>query len=54
MWVVDFNRQSLDRVVPGVRIEQWRGQFQAAGWHVVEVKYGDKLQARSPDPAERR
>ena len=23
MWVVDFNRQSLDRVVPGVRIAQW-------------------------------
>ncbi len=43
MWVVDFNRQSLDRVVPGVRIEQWRGQFEAAGWHVVEVKYGAKL-----------
>ena len=43
MWVVDFNRQSLDRVVPGIRIEQWRGQFEAAGWHVVEVKYGRRL-----------
>ncbi|SCL21017.1 pyruvate dehydrogenase E1 component [Micromonospora rhizosphaerae] len=43
MWLVDFNRQSLDRVVPGVRINQWRGQFEAAGWHVVEVKYGRKL-----------
>ena len=42
-WVVDFNRQSLDRVVPGVRIEQWRSQFLAAGWHVIEVKYGQKL-----------
>ncbi len=44
MWVVDFNRQSLDRVVPGTRIRQWRGQFEAAGWHVVEVKYGRRLQ----------
>ncbi|SBT68340.1 pyruvate dehydrogenase E1 component [Micromonospora sediminicola] len=43
MWLVDFNRQSLDRVVPGIRINQWRGQFEAAGWHVVEVKYGRKL-----------
>ncbi|WP_433183177.1 transketolase-like TK C-terminal-containing protein [Actinoallomurus sp. CA-150999] len=43
MWVVDFNRQSLDRVVPGARIAQWRGQFEAAGWHVVEVKYGRRL-----------
>jgi pyruvate dehydrogenase E1 component len=40
MWLVDFNRQSLDRVIPGVRIHQWRTQFEAAGWHVVEVKYG--------------
>jgi len=43
IWVVDFNRQSLDRVVPGVRIDQWRAQFQAHGWHVVEAKYGSTL-----------
>jgi pyruvate dehydrogenase E1 component len=48
MWLVDFNRQSLDRVVPGVRIAQWRGQFEAAGWHVVEVKYGRKLRDAPP------
>ena len=45
MWIVDFNRQSLDRVVPGVRILQWRAQFEAAGWHVREIKYGTKLLA---------
>ncbi|TDC98291.1 pyruvate dehydrogenase [Actinomadura sp. 7K507] len=50
MWVVDFNRQSLDRVVPGVRIHQWRGQFAAAGWHVVEIKYGRRLQAAFERP----
>ena len=44
MWVVDLNRQSLDRVVPGVRIAQWEQQFSAAGWHVVEAKYGAALQ----------
>lgn len=43
MWIVDFNRQSLDRVVPGVRIAQWEQQFAAAGWHIVEVKYGRRL-----------
>ncbi|MEV0610396.1 pyruvate dehydrogenase [Polymorphospora rubra] len=42
-WVVDFNRQSLDRVVPGVRIGQWSAQFQAAGWHVVELRFGGRL-----------
>ena len=31
IWVVDFNRQSLDRVIPGIRIEQWTAQFAAAG-----------------------
>jgi pyruvate dehydrogenase E1 component len=50
LWVVDFNRQSLDRVVPGVRIEHWRGQFEAAGWHVVEAKYGRRLQATFAEP----
>ncbi len=43
-WIVDFNRQSLDRIVPGPRIAQWRNQFAAAGWHVVEAKYGSRLQ----------
>jgi pyruvate dehydrogenase E1 component len=50
MWLVDFNRQSLDRVIPGVRIAQWRGQFEAAGWHVVEVKYGRTLEAAYARP----
>src|SRR3954467_12732917 len=50
MWLGGFNRQSLDRVVPGVRIDQWRGQFVAAGWHVVEVKYGRKLEAAYAQP----
>jgi pyruvate dehydrogenase E1 component len=44
MWIVDLNRQSLDRVIPGIRIAQWHAQFEAAGWHVVEIKYGTRLQ----------
>ncbi|HEX9526301.1 MAG TPA: 1-deoxy-D-xylulose-5-phosphate synthase N-terminal domain-containing protein, partial [Streptosporangiaceae bacterium] len=43
MWIIDVNRQSLDRVVPGIRIAQWEQQFTAAGWHVVEAKYGRRL-----------
>jgi pyruvate dehydrogenase E1 component len=50
MWIVDFNRQSLDRVIPGIRIAQWRSQFEAAGWHVVETKYGRKLEAVFAEP----
>ena len=49
-WVVDFNRQSLDRVIPGVRIDQWRRQFEAAGWHVIEAKYGRRLRAAFDRP----
>ena len=45
MWIVDVNRQSLDRVVPGIRIAQWEQQFTGAGWHVVEAKYGHRLEA---------
>src|SRR6266487_597619 len=44
MWIIDVNRQSLDRVVPGMRIAQWEQQFRAAGWHVAEAKYGRRLQ----------
>jgi pyruvate dehydrogenase E1 component len=45
LWIVDLNRQSLDRVVPGIRIAQLEQQFEAAGWNVIEVKYGRKLNA---------
>lgn len=50
MWIVDFNRQSLDRVVPGVRINEWRGLFEASGWDVKELKYGRKAMAAFARP----
>ena len=40
MWVVDLNRQTLDRVVPGTAADRLRGMFEAAGWHCATVKYG--------------
>jgi pyruvate dehydrogenase E1 component len=43
--IVDLNRQSLDRVVPGIRALQFKGLFAAAGWRVVEAKYGRRLEA---------
>ncbi len=45
LWVVDLNRQSLDRIVPDIAIARWQGMFAAAGWQVLEVKYGRRLQA---------
>ncbi|WP_230396137.1 transketolase-like TK C-terminal-containing protein [Streptomyces blattellae] len=44
VWVVDLNRQSLDRVVPGAAAERLRGMFAAAGWQVLTLKYGHLLE----------
>jgi pyruvate dehydrogenase E1 component len=30
-------------VVPGIRIAPWTRQFEAAGRHVLELKYGPRL-----------
>ena len=40
LWIVDLNRQSLDRVVPDVQIHRLQGMFAAAGWQVVTLKWG--------------
>ncbi|WP_405911040.1 pyruvate dehydrogenase [Streptomyces sp. NBC_00828] len=44
VWVVDLNRQSLDRVVPDIAADKLRGMFTAAGWQVIALKYGRLLQ----------
>jgi pyruvate dehydrogenase E1 component len=44
VWVVDLNRQSLDRVVPDIAADKLSGLFAAAGWQVITVKYGRQLQ----------
>src|SRR5580693_5916806 len=43
LWIVDLNRQSLDRVVPDIAAGRLAGMFEAAGWHVITVKYGRQL-----------
>ncbi|MET8010281.1 pyruvate dehydrogenase [Streptomyces sp. NPDC005271] len=42
-WIVDVNRQSLDRVVPNIGANRLQGMFEAAGWQVLTVKYGGLL-----------
>ncbi len=44
LWVVDLNRQSLDRVIPGIRVQVWREMAAANGWHVIDAKYGSKME----------
>ncbi|MEV6265205.1 pyruvate dehydrogenase [Streptomyces sp. NPDC051784] len=49
VWIVDLNRQSLDRVVPNIAAGRLHGMFAAAGWQVLTLKYGallEKLFAR--------
>ncbi|GEL25304.1 pyruvate dehydrogenase E1 component [Pseudonocardia sulfidoxydans NBRC 16205] len=43
VWIVDLNRQSLDRVVPNIGAFRIQGMFEAAGWQVLTVKYGRLL-----------
>ncbi|UKA68476.1 pyruvate dehydrogenase [Arthrobacter sp. FW306-05-C] len=44
LWIVDLNRQSLDRVVPDSQIQRLQGMFQAAGWQVITRKWGTRAQ----------
>jgi pyruvate dehydrogenase E1 component len=44
LWVVDVNRQSLDRVVPDKQIHRLQGMFAAAGWQVIALPWGRQLQ----------
>ena len=43
LWIVDVNRQSLDRVVPDIAVGRLASMFAAAGWHAITVKYGRRL-----------
>ncbi|MDZ7930546.1 MAG: pyruvate dehydrogenase [Rhodococcus sp. (in: high G+C Gram-positive bacteria)] len=44
VWIVDLNRQSLDRVVPNIAARRLEKMFDAAGWQVITVKFGRLLE----------
>ncbi|WP_055479450.1 transketolase-like TK C-terminal-containing protein [Sphaerimonospora mesophila] len=50
VWVVDLNRQSLDRVVPHLAADRLRGMFASAGWQVLTLKYGGLLEELFSQP----
>ncbi|MCC6315281.1 MAG: pyruvate dehydrogenase [Thermomicrobiales bacterium] len=50
IWIIDLNRQSLDRVIPGVRAARLKALFAGAGWRVFEAKYGLRLEAAMSGP----
>src|SRR3954464_14937799 len=43
VWIVDLNRQSLDRVVPQIAADRLHDMFAGAGWQGITVKYGQVL-----------
>jgi pyruvate dehydrogenase E1 component len=43
VWIVDLNRQSLDRVVPNIAARRLERMFSAAGWQVIIVTFGKLL-----------
>ena len=45
LWIVDLNRQSLDRVTPDARRRQLAQMFSANGWRVIELRWGHRLRA---------
>jgi pyruvate dehydrogenase E1 component len=50
LWIVDLNRQSLDRVVPGIRAAHLKRLFAESGWRVLEAKYGRRLEELFAQP----
>ena len=50
IWIVDLNRQSLDRVIPGIKATRLKRLFAGAGWTVLEAKYGTSLEAAMAGP----
>jgi len=44
LWIVDLNRQSLDRVVPSGKAQQIEKMFETNNWHLIEVKYGSNVE----------
>ena len=44
VWIVDMNRQSLDRIVPNIAVGRLHDMFSAAGWQVITAKFGKLLE----------
>lgn len=49
-WIVDYNRQSLDSVVPDRLFGRIEGLFRDMGWNCVTIKYGKRLQTAFTRP----
>lgn len=51
VWIVDLNRQSLDRVVPHIAARRLQKMFAAAGWQVITATFGKLLEGMFARPS---
>ncbi|MFQ3623834.1 MAG: 1-deoxy-D-xylulose-5-phosphate synthase N-terminal domain-containing protein, partial [Acetobacteraceae bacterium] len=49
-WIIDYNRQSLDSIVPDRLFHRIEGLFRDMRWNVVTLKYGRRLEAAFARP----
>ena len=49
-WIIDYNRQSLDSIVPDRLFHRIEGLFRDMRWDVVTLKYGTRLEAAFAAP----
>ena len=52
VWIIDLNRQSLDRVTPDTSRGHITEMFRAAGWRIIELRWGARVR-RHPDLVKR-
>lgn len=45
VWIVDLNRQSLDRVIPNMAAGKIEKLFEAVDWQVITVRFGHLLES---------
>jgi len=49
-WIVDYNRQSLDAVIPEALFPKLENIFSNFGWQVIAIKYGKALEKAFQQP----
>ncbi len=49
-WIIDYNRQSLDAVLPDRMFHRFDTVFRDLGWRVVTLKYGERLEEAFRQP----
>src|SRR5437660_2263948 len=49
LWIIDLNRHSLDRVIPGIKVQEMEALFQGIGWPERAAQYGRRIHAAIAD-----